>query len=115
MLREMLSINSREHITVYFLACLANLLLSIPQFQAVSEALEPGIRPQGSTGVLTSQYGSGSGLLFNSVIGALLFQGVMGILTIGVSISASARNRWKWQYSMTSILAASYLGYNLGG
>jgi hypothetical protein len=114
LLRETLGANAQEHLAVYFVATLANLLLSVPQYQAVNKALDLGIRPGGMTGSLISQYGSTTGLLLDFVIGILIFQGIFAILIIGVSASASSR-RWKWQYSITSILVASYLAYHLGG
>jgi hypothetical protein len=114
LLRRTLGVNVREHLSVYSVATLANLLLSVPQFQAVNKALDLGIRPAGMTGALVSQYGSTTGLLLESVTSILIFQGILAVLMLGVSASASSRG-WKWRYSVTSILVASYLAYHLGG
>ena len=115
MLREALGVNKREHLLVYSLSSLANLFLTAPQFQAVNNALDLGIRPQGMTGTLISKYGSTNGLLLDFASGILLFQAVMAVLIIGASVTASSRKVWRWQYPVTSILVASYLAYHLGG
>jgi hypothetical protein len=112
--RETLGLKAQEHLAIYFVATLANLLLSVPQFQALNEALVLGIRPAGTTRSLISQYESTTGLLLDFVIGILIFQGIFAVLMIGVSASASSRG-WRWQYSLTSVLVASYLAYHLGG
>jgi hypothetical protein len=114
LLRNTLGVNAQEHLAVYSVATIANILLSVPQFQAVNEALDLGIRPAGTTRSLVSQYGSTTGLLLDFVIGILIFQGIFAVLMLGVSASASSRG-WKWQYSVTSVLVASYLAYHLGG
>ena len=103
--------NVRDHLAIYFLASLANLSISVPQFQAVNMALELGIHPQGT---LISHYGSTMDLFLDSVLGILIFQGILAVLVLGVSASASTR-KWRWQYSLTSILVASYVAYHLGG
>lgn len=103
--------NVRDHLAVYFLASLANLSLSVPQFQAVNMVLELGIHPQGT---LISHYGSTMDLFLDHVFGILIFQGILAVLILGVSASASTR-KWRWQYSLTSMLVASYVAYHLGG
>ena len=115
MLRETLGVNARDHFTVYCLASLANLILSVPQFQAVNSALDMGFHPQGMTGTLISRYGSKTGLLLDFAMGILIFQGVLGVLIIGMSASASPRKGWKWQYSAIGLLFSSYVAYHLGG
>lgn len=115
MLREILGVNTRDHFTVYGLASLANLILSVPQYQAVNSALDLGFHPKGTTGALISQYGSTTGLLLDIVIGILIFQGVLGVLIIGVSASAHPRKGWKWQYSATGITISLYVAYHLSG
>ena len=111
MLREIFGVNVRDHLAVYSLASLANLSISVPQFQAVNLVLELGIRPQGA---VISHYGSTMDLFLDSVFGILIFQGILAVLILGVSASASTR-KWRWQYSLTSILVASYVAYHLGG
>lgn len=107
--------NRREHLAAYFVASLANLFLSVPQFQAVNDALELGIRPAGMIGTLVSQYGSTWELLLGFASETLIFQGIIAVLVIGVSVAASGGSTWKWRYSITSILVAAYLAYHLGG
>jgi hypothetical protein len=114
-LREFLRINSREHLAIYALASLANVLLSIPQYLAVKTALELGINPKGSTASLINQYGSGTGLMIDFLRSALIFQGIMAILVMGVVGSMLSRRRSKWQYVATSFLVSAYLAYHLGG
>lgn len=115
MLREMIGVNSREHLAFYSLASLSSFSISIPQFQAVDNALELGIRPQGTTWTPAPEYGSTSGLVLDFAIGILIFQLVLAVLTVGVSVAASSRRGWKWQYSLTSVLVSSYLAYHIGG
>lgn len=103
--------NARDHLLVYSIASIANLSLSVPQFQAVNMVLELGVHPQGT---LISHYGSTIDLFLDSVIGILIFQGILAVLILGVSASASTR-KWRWQYSLTSILVATYIAYHLGG
>ena len=114
-LKELLRINAREHIAIYVLATLANLLLSVPQYLAVNTALELGINPKGSTASLIAQYGSSTGLFLDFSLSALIFQGVMAVLVLGLVGSASSRRGWKWQYILTGMLLSIYLAYHLGG
>lgn len=111
MLREVFGANAQDHLAVYFLASLANLSLSVPQFEAVSMVLDLGIHPQGT---LISHYLSTMDVFLDSVFGILIFQGILAVLILGVSASASTQ-KWRWQYSLTSILVASYVAYHLGG
>jgi hypothetical protein len=114
-LREILRINAREHLTIYTLASLANVLLSIPRYLAVNTALELGINPKGSTASLINQYGSSTGLTLDFLRSALIFQGIIAILVTGVAGSMLSRKRWKSQYVATGFLVSAYLAYHLGG
>ena len=105
LLREMLAVNKREHLALYSLASLANLLLSVPQFQAVSNSLQLGIHVKGITGKLIAQYGSTIGLALEFASEILIFQGIMAVLTIGISVIASARTRRRW-----AVLDIGHLG-----
>ena len=96
-LRELLKVNSREHLAIYALAALANLLLSIPQYLAINTALELAANPKGATASLIAQYGSSNGLVLDFLRSALIFQGVMAALVIGLVGAASSRRSWKWQ------------------
>jgi len=113
-LRELLRINAREHLTIYALASLANVLLSIPQYLAVNTALELSINPKGSTASLINQYGSSTGLTLDFLRSAFIFQGIIAILVMGVAGSMLSR-RWRWQYVATSFIVSAYLAYHLGG
>jgi len=114
-LRELLKVNSREHLAIYGLAALANLLLSIPQYLAVNTALELAVNPKGATASLIAQYGSSNGLVLDFLTSGLIFQGVMAVLVIGLVGAASSRRSWKWQYPLTSVFVSTYLAYHLGG
>src|SRR5438309_8903232 len=114
-LRELLSVNSREHLAIYALAALANLLLSIPQYLAVNTALELGVNPKGATAILIAQYGSSNGLVLDFLSSGLIFQGVIAILVIGLVGAASSQRSWKWQYPLTGVFVSMYLAYHLGG
>lgn len=114
-LRNILGTNKREHIALYSLASIANLLLSVPQYQAVKDALQLGIYPRGVTGTLVSQYASTTGLVLELATEVLIFQGIMTVLTVGIAVVASTLTRAKRQYSVLAILVASYLAYHLGG
>ena len=70
-----------------------------------------GIHPQGT---LISHYGTMVDVFLDSVFGVLIFQGILAVLILGVSSAASTR-RWRWQYSLTSILVVSYVAYHLAG
>jgi hypothetical protein len=113
--RDQLGTSAREHLTVYVLASLANILLSIPQYLAVSTALELGINPKGSTAGLINQYGSNTGLTLDFLRSTLIFQGIIAILIMGIVGSMLSRRRWRWQYVATSFLVSAYLAYHLGG
>jgi hypothetical protein len=113
--RELLRVNAREHIAIYLLVTLANFLLSVPQYLAVSTALELAINPKGSTASLIAQYGSSSGLFLDFLRSGFIFQGVMAVLVIGLIGSASSRRGWRWQYALTGVLVSIYLAYHLGG
>ncbi len=114
-LRELLNVNSREHLVIYALATLANLLLSIPQYLAVNTALELAVNPKGATASLIAQFGSSNGLVLDFLRSGLIFQGVMGILVIGLVGAASSQRSWKWQYPLTGVFVSMYLAYHLGG
>ena len=114
-LRELLSVNSREHLAIYALATLANLLLSIPQYLAVNTALELAVNLKGTTASLIAQYGSSNGLVLDFLRSGLIFQGVMAVLVIGLVGAASSRRSWKWQYPLTGVFVSMYLAYHLGG
>jgi hypothetical protein len=111
----MLRVNAREHLALYFLATLANLLLSVPQYLAVSTAFEIGISPKGSAASLITEYGSSTGLFLDFLRSGLIFQGVLAVLVVGLIGSASSRRGWRWQYVLTSALVSLYLAYHLGG
>jgi hypothetical protein len=113
--KDQLGTNAREHLTIYILASLANLLLTIPQYLAVNTGLELGINPNGSTTGLINQYGSSTGLALDFLRSALIFQGIIAILVIGIAGSMLSRRRWRWQYVATSLLVSAYLAYHLGG
>jgi hypothetical protein len=114
-LRELLRINAREHLAIYALASLANALLSIPQYLTVNTALGLGINPKGTTETLINQYGSSTGLTLDFLRSALIFQGIMAILVMGVAGSVLSRRRWRLQYVATGFLVSAYLAYHLGG
>jgi hypothetical protein len=114
-LRELLRINAREHLTIYALASLANVFLSVPQYLAVSTALRLGINPKGTTETLINQYGSSTGLTIDFLRSALIFQGIMTILVMGVVGAMLSRRRWRVQYVATGLLVSAYLAYHLGG
>ena len=114
-LRELLKVNSREHLAIYALAALANLLLSIPQYLVINTALELAVNPKGATASLIAQYGSSNGLVLGFLRSGLIFQGVMAVLVIGLVGAASSRRSWKWQYRLTGVLVSTYLAYHLGG
>ncbi len=114
-LRELLRVNAREHLSIYILASLANVLLSIPQYFAVNTALELGINPRGTTASLISHYGSSNGLVLDFLRSGLIFQGLMAILVVGLVGSASSRRGWRWQYALTGVFISTYLAYHLGG
>jgi hypothetical protein len=113
--RELLRVNSREHLAIYALASLANFLLSVPQYLAVNTALELGINPTGMTASLIAQYGSSTGLVLDFLRSGLIFQGVTAVLVIGLVGSASSRRGWRWQYVLTGVFISTYLAYHLGG
>jgi len=114
-LRDLLKVNSREHLGIYALATLANLLLSIPQYLAVNTALGLGVNPKGATASLIAQYGSSNGLVLDFLRSGLIFQGVMAVLVIGLVGAASSQKSWKWQYPLTGVFVSTYLAYHLGG
>jgi hypothetical protein len=114
-LRQFLRVNAREHLAVYALASIASVLISVPQYLAVNRALQLGINPQGTTAGLINQYGSSTGLALDFLRSALIFQGIMAILVIGLAGSLLSQKRWKWQYVATSILVSGYLAYHSGG
>lgn len=107
-------VNAREHLAIYTLATLANLLISIPQYIAVNSALQLGVNLKGTTENLTAVYGSSTGLVFDFVRSSLIFQGLMAVLVVCVTWSASSIKGWRWQYTLTSVIASGYLGYHLG-
>ena len=108
-------VNAREHLAIYALATLANLLLSVPQYFAVNTALELGINPNGTTAGLITQYGSSTGLVLGFLRSGLIFQGVTAVLVIGLVGSASSRGGRRWQYVLTGVFISTYLAYHLGG
>ncbi|HEV2119078.1 MAG TPA: hypothetical protein VGS11_03065 [Candidatus Bathyarchaeia archaeon] len=114
-LRQLLRVNAREHLEVYILASLSNVLLSIPQYLAVNTALELGINPKGTTETLIDYYGSSTGLTLDFLRSALIFQGIVAVFVMGLAGSMLSRKRWRWQYVATSFLVSAYLAYHLGG
>ena len=113
--RELLKVNAREHLAIYSLATLANLLLSLQQYLAVNDAFKLGINPNGSTASLIAQYGSSTGLALDFLRSGLIFQGLMAVLVLGLVGAASSRTGWRWQYALTGVLVSTYLAYHLGG
>lgn len=107
--------NKRENFAVYTLATVANILISIPQYMAVSAALQWGITPKGSTYDLITQYGSSSGLVLDLVWSSIVFEVIAGILLVAVIVSASSRRGWRWQFTTASVILSVFLTYYLGG
>src|SRR6266446_8009886 len=114
-IQQLLRSNGREHLAIYSLATLANFLLSVPQYIAVSTALELGVNPKGATASLIAQYGSSTGLVLDFLRSGLIFQGVMAVLVIGLAGAATSRRGWRWQYPLTGVFVSTYLAYHLGG
>ncbi len=112
-LQKVLRVNPREHLAVYTLATLANILISIPQYLSLNNALQLGVSLRGATGVPITAYGSSTGIALYLVEMGLIFQGLMAVLVVGVTWSASSNKNWRWQYTLTSVLTAGYLAYRL--
>jgi hypothetical protein len=64
---------------------------------------------------LINQYGSSTGLTLDFLGSALIFQGIMAILVMGVAGSMLSRRRWRSQYVATGFLVSAYLAYHIGG
>src|SRR6266852_2629317 len=103
--------NAREHVAVYVLASISNLLLTVPQYLAVYSAAHSYLPVQASTAGLIARYGISLGVVIDFIVTVLVFQGILAVLVLTVAASANARTGWKWLYALSAAFVTGYVGY----
>lgn len=106
--------NSREHVTVYVLATLSNLLLSIPEYLAVRLAVVSNIPVKGSTGGFISNYGPGLGLALDFLWALLIYQTLLLILLLAIASASLVQKGWRWLYIFGAMMMCGFVGYWIG-
>ncbi len=112
--RALSRFNAREHVAVYILASISNILLTIPQYLAVYSAVHSYLPVQGSTAGLIARYGVSLGVVFDFIATVLVFQGILAVLVLTVAASSNARTGWRWLYALSAAFVTGYVGYWLG-
>lgn len=104
-------LNPGEHATIYILATVANLLLSIPEYLAVRTAVISNIPVDGSAAGLISSYGLGSGLTLDFLWTLLIFQGLLAIVLLTLLGSALLDRGWRLVYIFAGMFISGFVGY----
>lgn len=108
------SYNAREHWTVYLLASAANLFLSVPLYIAARAGVLALVPVTGSTSRFISAYGIGWGIAIDFLWTTLVFQGILGVLIVILSVTTLLQRGWRWLYIFSAFIVTGFVGYWLG-
>lgn len=100
--------------TVYTLATISNLLLSIPEYLAVRSAALSFIPLDSGTARLVASYGIGLGLVLDFLWTLLIFQGILAIVSLALIGSALIEKGWRWLYVLAGVIVTAFVGYWIG-
>ena len=113
-IRNSLTTNLREHLSVYLLASFSNIFLSVSQYLAISSAIASYLPVDPSTAALITSYGMGPGIALAMVENSLVFQGILAVLLATLAISSATRTDWRWACAFLSVVISGFVGYWLG-
>lgn len=106
--------NLREHIIVYALASISNVLLTASQYLAVSAAVASYLPVDPGTSALIASYGRGPGIVLALLLNSLVFQVILAVLVIILALSAVVKTSWKQAYAFFGVVVSGFVGYWLG-
>jgi hypothetical protein len=105
---------AREHATVYVLATLSNILLSIPEYLAVRFAFASNLPVKGSVEGFVVTYGIGVGITVDLLWTVLVFQALLAVLVLAIAATSSLQKGWRWLYVFSAMMICGFVGYWIG-
>jgi hypothetical protein len=112
--RQIGQFNAREHTTVYILASLSNVLLSIPEYLAVRLAFTSNLPVKGSVEGFVATYGLGVGITVDLFWTILIFQALLAVLVLVIAATSLVQKGWRWLYVFGAMMICGFVGYWIG-
>lgn len=106
--------NAREHLTIYVLATLSNLFLSIAEYLAVRQAVASYLPLDPGTARLIASLGTGLGLGLDFLWTLTIFQALLTIIVLSMTLVPLLKNGWRVLYIFSGLVISGFVGYWLG-
>ena len=106
--------NAREHLTIYLLATLSNLFLSIAEYLAVREAVASYLPLDPSTARLIATYGTSLGLGLDFLWTLAIFQAILTVIVLAMTLVPLINKGWRVLYIFAGLVISGFVGYWLG-
>jgi formate/nitrite transporter FocA (FNT family) len=106
--------NLREHLGVYVLASASSAFITASQYLAVSAAAASYLPVDPGTSALITGYGRGAGIVLALLLNSILFQGILAVLLVTLSLSAVVKEGSRWAYAFSAVIVSGFVGYWLG-
>ncbi|HEX4919687.1 MAG TPA: hypothetical protein VFV92_03000 [Candidatus Bathyarchaeia archaeon] len=106
--------NAREHASIYALATLANVFLSVPEYLAVRQAVSYYVPIDASTARLISQYGLSCGLALDFLWTMAIFQAILTTIMLSITLIPFLERGWRVLYISAGVFVSGFVGYWLG-
>jgi hypothetical protein len=103
--------NAREHLTIYLLATMSNLFLSIAEYLAVRQAVASYLPLDSGTAQLIANYGTGLGLGFDFLWTLAIFQGLLTIILLSMTLVPLLNRGWRVSYIISGLVISGFVGY----
>jgi len=104
----------REHAAIYVLATLSNLLLSVPEYLGVQQAIASYVPVDPGTRQLVSSYGVSRGLALDFLWTFAIFQAVLTVIMFGLTQVPRLSRGWRVPYIFSGMVISGFVGYWLG-
>lgn len=106
--------NAREHLTIYLLATLSNLFLSIAEYLAVRQAVASYLPLDPGTARLIANYGTSLGLGLDFLWTLTIFQALLTIIVLTMTLVPLINRGWRVLYIFSGLVISGFVGYWLG-
>lgn len=106
--------NMREHLTIYLLATLSNLFLSIAEYLAVRQEVDSYLPLDPGTARLISTYGTGLGLGLDFLWTLTIFQAILTVIVLTMTLVPLLNRGWRVSYIFSGLVISGFVGYWLG-
>ena len=108
------SLNPREHLAIYLLATVSNLLLSIAEYMAVHSAALSYVPVSGGSAGLITTYGVGLGLALDFFWTLFVYQTLLAVILLILMGSALIDRGWRFLYIFMGMFVSGFVGYWIG-